>query len=79
MRLTDVDRFVDAIAKQGLEAFTERPGDLLDLADYWKSHGKFGSFAEMLEHSASARFPNDQEVVTILEASHDASAASLSH
>src|SRR6266478_1895893 len=34
---------------------SQRPGDLLDLADYWKSHGKFGSFAEMLEHSIARK------------------------
>jgi hypothetical protein len=49
--VTDIDEFVDALTKHGLTALTERPGDLLDLADYWKSHGKFGTFAEMLEHS----------------------------
>ncbi len=49
--VTDVDTFVKAIIKHGLEALTERPGDLIDLANYWKSHGNFGSFAEMLEHS----------------------------
>ncbi|HSP44601.1 MAG TPA: hypothetical protein VLO30_01285 [Chthoniobacterales bacterium] len=48
--VTGVDAFVQAIAKHGLESLTERPGDLLDLADYWNSHGKFGTFAEMLEH-----------------------------
>jgi hypothetical protein len=53
--VTNVDEFVDAITKQGLEAFTERPGDLLDLADYWKSHGEFGSFAQMLEHSIARK------------------------
>lgn len=53
--VTNVDAFVDAITKQGLEAFTERPGDLVDLADYWKSHGKFGSFAQMLEHSITRK------------------------
>ena len=51
----DVDRFVDAIGKNGLAALTERPGDLLDLADYWKSHGKFSSFSEMLDHSISRK------------------------
>jgi hypothetical protein len=49
--VTGVDAFVQAIAKHGLESLTERPGDLLDLANYWNSHGKFGTFAEMLEHS----------------------------
>jgi hypothetical protein len=53
--VTNVDQFVDAITKQGLESFTERPGDLLDLADYWKSHSKFSSFAEMLEHSIARK------------------------
>jgi len=53
--VTNVDQFVDAITKQGLEAFTERPGDLLDLADYWNSHGKFDSFAQMLEHSIARK------------------------
>ncbi|MFK4536194.1 hypothetical protein ABIA00_004377 [Bradyrhizobium ottawaense] len=47
----DVRTFTGAIAKQGLSALTERPGDLLDLADYWNTHGKFGTFEKMLEHS----------------------------
>jgi hypothetical protein len=53
--VTDVDAFVAAIARHGLETLTERPGDLLDLADYWQSHGKFGTFAEMLEHSITRK------------------------
>jgi hypothetical protein len=53
--VTNVDQFVAAITKQGLEAFTERPGDLLDLADYWKSHGEFGTFALMQEHSVTRK------------------------
>jgi hypothetical protein len=53
--VADVGQFVEAITKHGLAALTERPGDLLDLADYWKSHGKFGSFAEMLEHSIARK------------------------
>ncbi|MBR0960405.1 hypothetical protein [Bradyrhizobium japonicum] len=47
----DVRAFTEAIAKQGLAALTERPGDLVDLADYWNTHGKFGAFEKMLEHS----------------------------
>lgn len=53
--VTGVDTFVAAIAKHGLETLTERPGDLLDLADYWRSHGKFGTFAEMLEHGIARK------------------------
>ena len=51
--VADVDPFVEAITKHGLGALAERPGDLLDLADYWKSNGKFGSFAAMLDHSVA--------------------------
>jgi hypothetical protein len=53
--VTDVGQFVEAITKHGLAALTERPGDLLDLADYWKSHGKFSSFADMLEHGVARK------------------------
>lgn len=49
--VTSVGAFVQAIVKHGLESLTERPGDLLGLAEYWNSHGKFGTYAEMLEHS----------------------------
>ena len=47
----DVDAFVGGIARHGLQAFTERPGDLLDIAGYWNEHRKFGPFAEMMEES----------------------------
>jgi hypothetical protein len=53
--VTIVDQFVEAITRHGLAALTERPGDLLDLADYWRSHGKFSSFADMLEHSVARK------------------------
>lgn len=49
--VNDLDSFVDGITRNGLDAFTERPGDLIDLADYWKSYGRFGTFAAMVEHS----------------------------
>jgi hypothetical protein len=51
----DIEAFTQAIAKQGLSILTERPGDLLDLADYWNAHGGFGPFAKMLEHSVSRK------------------------
>lgn len=46
----DIDAFTAAINKQGLSTLTERPGDLLDLADYWNANGNFGAFAKMVEH-----------------------------
>ena len=72
--VADVDRFVGAIEKHGLTALTERPGDLLDLADYWKSHGKFSSFADMLEHSIARKLTErdpyrpDNEIISPEEA-----------
>jgi hypothetical protein len=53
--ITDLDRFVAAISRRGLEDFAERPGDLLDLAEYWKTHKQFRSLAEMVEHSITRK------------------------
>ena len=44
------ESFVEAIERNGLDALADRPGDLLDLAEYWKERGRFGSLAEMTEH-----------------------------
>ncbi|WP_316173379.1 MULTISPECIES: hypothetical protein [unclassified Bradyrhizobium] len=51
----NVDVFVAAIARHGLEASTERPRDLLDLADYWKTHKRFDTSAKMLEHGITSK------------------------
>jgi hypothetical protein len=53
--VTNLDAFITGINRNGLEAFAERPGDLLDLADYWKTHKQFGSFAEMVEHGIARK------------------------
>jgi hypothetical protein len=47
----NVGSFSTSITQNGLDAFTERPGDVIDLVDYWKSYGRFGPFAAMVEHS----------------------------
>jgi len=49
------DEFINAIERNGMEALAERPGDLLDLAEYWKAKGQFGSLAEMTEHGVSLK------------------------
>lgn len=51
----DIEAFASAIDQNGLDAYAERPGDLLDLADYWKTHRRFGTFAEMVEHSINRK------------------------
>jgi hypothetical protein len=47
--------FVAAIGRSGLDALAERPGDLLELAAYWKTNGRFGSLAEMTEHAVTVK------------------------
>jgi len=53
--IEDVSQFCSAIWQQGLENLAERPGDLLELANYWKSHQKFGSLSEMTEHAVNQK------------------------
>jgi hypothetical protein len=48
--IQNVDAFIKGVEQNGLEAFAERPGDVIDLVEYWKEFGKFGSFAQMVEH-----------------------------
>jgi hypothetical protein len=72
--VTDLDGFVAGIDRHGLEAFAERPGDLLDLADYWKTHRQFGPFVEMVEHSITRKLRerdthrSDNEILSLAEA-----------
>ncbi|TIV14277.1 MAG: hypothetical protein E5V95_30995, partial [Mesorhizobium sp.] len=48
--VADPEKFSAAIAKAGLEAFRQRPGDVLDLASYWNTHKAFGSLAAMVDY-----------------------------
>lgn len=41
--------FIDAIERADATIFAERPQDLLDLIEYWKSNSRFGKHAEMLD------------------------------
>jgi len=51
----DADDFNAAIDQNGLERFAERPGDLLDLAEYWKHNGRFDSLSQMTEHGITRK------------------------
>ena len=53
--VTDLENFISAINRNGLDTFTERPGDVIDLADYWKSYNRFDSVATMVEHSVNQK------------------------
>jgi hypothetical protein len=45
----DVETFLNAIAQRGLEPLAGRPGDLVMLATYWKTHRALGRPAQMME------------------------------
>ncbi len=55
LSVQNADEFISGIRQNGLAAFAERPGDVIDLADYWKSYGRFGSFAQMVEHGINRK------------------------
>jgi hypothetical protein len=74
----DVDGFLTAIGRFGLDEIAERPGDLLRLASYWRDHHAFGSLAEMTEHAVAAKlqeqdpFRPDNDALSVDEARHGA-------
>ncbi|WP_156463059.1 hypothetical protein [Methylobacterium sp. Leaf93] len=53
--VSDAESFGHAITENGLDTLAERPGDLLDLADYWTSYGQFGTLSEMIEHGVARK------------------------
>jgi hypothetical protein len=54
-QIGDVDALLAAIHQHGLDTLAERPGDLLDLIEYWRTHRRFGSLAEMTEHAIARK------------------------
>ena len=48
-RLDDIKGFTDAIERADASIFAERPQDLLDLIAYWRSNGRLGRHAAMLD------------------------------
>jgi len=70
--------FVMEIERNGLDALAERPGDLIDMAGYWKEHRCFGSLAEMTEHGVTRKlaerdkFRSDNAVLSPERARHGA-------
>jgi hypothetical protein len=53
--LPDVDTFLKALEQHGLDALAERPGDVLELVRYWKTHGGFGSLLQMTEETVKVK------------------------
>jgi hypothetical protein len=53
--IRDVDAFLGAIERQGLDTLAERPGDMLELVQYWIDHKKFGTLTAMTEAAVAAK------------------------
>jgi hypothetical protein len=72
--INDTDDFLAAIEQRGLEALAERPGDLLDLIDYWRTQGCFGSLVDMTEHGVARKlserdqYRSDNDTLTVGQA-----------
>nr|VFK08245.1 MAG: hypothetical protein BECKLPF1236A_GA0070988_100156 [Candidatus Kentron sp. LPFa]VFK24064.1 MAG: hypothetical protein BECKLPF1236C_GA0070990_100108 [Candidatus Kentron sp. LPFa] len=49
------DAFLGEIERNGLDKLAERPGDMADLAVYWKEHQCFGSRARMVEYGITRK------------------------
>jgi len=47
--------FLEAVNKNGLDTMTERPGDLVEIVEYWQAYGSFGSLAEMTEEGVKRK------------------------
>jgi hypothetical protein len=83
--VADGPAFVAAINNNRLDVFAERPGDVIDLANYWKSHGRFAALAEMTEYNIDRKlsehdpFRPDNDTLSLTEARQSAErvAASL--
>ena len=51
----DTEAFVEAIERADARIFVERPQDLLELIAYWKSKGRLGRHAEMLDFNIQVK------------------------
>ncbi len=76
--VNDTTVFMAAIDQQGLDALAERPGDLIDLIDYWRDNGRFGSLTQMTEHGIARKLAEqdkyraDNDTLTASAARHGA-------
>ena len=72
--IADPDEFMQAVWQNGLEPFAERPGELIELIEYWKRHKKFGRLAEMTAEGVTRklseldRYRPDNEALTLKRA-----------
>jgi hypothetical protein len=53
--VTDPDTFLQAIELQGLDVLAERPGDIIELAQYWGERHQFGTLSQMTSDAILAK------------------------
>jgi hypothetical protein len=53
--VADIDAFMEAIERQGIDVLAERPGDMLELVQYWIDHKQFGTLTAMTEAAVAAK------------------------
>lgn len=53
--VADAASFRDGVERKDVLSLMSRPQDLSELADYWKSHGRIGSRADLLQNSIQRR------------------------
>ncbi|MFC1763740.1 hypothetical protein ACFL6U_16905 [Planctomycetota bacterium] len=53
--ITDSTDFLEGLDHQYLWEFARRPIDIVDLVDYWRTYGRFGSLSEIIEHSIASK------------------------
>jgi predicted MPP superfamily phosphohydrolase len=60
--IKNIKTFMEAIERENATMFAERPQDLLDLIEYWKSKNCFGRHAEMVEFNIQKKLTeNDSD------------------
>jgi hypothetical protein len=57
--VADTPSFMNGIEAAGLDAFTDRPGDVIELATYWITHERFGKLSEMIEYGISHKLAEE--------------------
>lgn len=53
--LADATGLLEKLKRDGLTAYAERPGDFLQLVDYWRAHGDLGTYEEVVDNSINGR------------------------
>ena len=55
VEVENISEFSHSIWQNGLENLAERPGDLIELAEFWKNHRKFGTLSQMIEYAVEKK------------------------